>query len=256
MQNNTFSGLIIGQNIITIDRVASTNDYFKENLSNFKPQDEGTAILAVEQFAGKGQRGNIWLSEPGKNIITSILLYPRFLKIQQQFALSCAISLGLLKWLKTKTEKKVQIKWPNDIYIDNEKIAGILIENSIKGNNLSNSIVGIGININQTRFVKGSAITSLKSIDKSNTTFDILTLAKELYAFLDNEYKQLNLARHADQLIEFNQNLFRKNEIKKFIFEEKEVDGKIIQVLHNGLLQIQIHEEIRELNLKEIRYVL
>ncbi|UZJ65344.1 hypothetical protein OKW96_03830 [Sphingobacterium sp. KU25419] len=105
MQNNTFSGLIIGQNVITVDRVSSTNDYFKDNLSKFKPQDEGSAILAVEQYAGKGQRGNMWITEPGKNIITSILVYPHFLKIDEQFALSCAICLGIMKWLKTKQKR-------------------------------------------------------------------------------------------------------------------------------------------------------
>ena len=255
MQNNTFSGLIIGQNVITIDRVASTNDYFKENLSKFTPQDDGSAILAVEQFAGKGQRGNIWDSEPGKNIITSILLYPDFLKIQEQFSLSCAISLGIFNWLKTKTDQKVQIKWPNDIYINEEKIAGVLIENSVKGNKIATSVIGIGINVNQTSFIN-KHITSLKSSNKHTKLYDVPTLAYELYRFLDIEYKRLKENNQNQQLIAFNQNLFRKNELKMYMINENQVAGEIIQVLPNGLLQMRIGNEVQEFNLQEIRYVL
>lgn len=78
MQNNTFLRLYMGLNLIKLDRVASTNDYLREQLSNFKPLDEGSAIMATEQFQGKGQRGNIWRSEPGKNLTLSLLLYPSF----------------------------------------------------------------------------------------------------------------------------------------------------------------------------------
>lgn len=256
MQNNTFSGLIIGQNVITVDRVASTNDYFKENLSKFKPQDEGSAILAVEQFAGKGQRGNIWKSEPGKNIITSILIYPHFLRIDQQFTLSCAICLGIFNWLKTKTDQKVQIKWPNDIYVNDQKIIGVLIENTIKGNKIATSIIGIGININQTSFGDTQHITSLKSITKQEETYHIQSLATELYQFLDIEYKRLKNQDQDQQLLAFNQNLFRRDEMKKYMVNETEIEGKIIQVLSNGLLQVLIANEIKEFNLQEIKYVL
>lgn len=256
MQNNTFSGLIIGQNVITVDRVASTNDYFKENLSNFKPQDEGSAILAVEQFAGKGQRGNIWKSEPGKNIITSILIYPHFLKIDQQFTLSCAICLGIFNWLKTKSDQKVQIKWPNDIYINDEKIAGVLIENTIKGNKIATSVIGIGINVNQTSFGDTKHIASLKSITKQEELYHIGSLATELYQFLDIEYKRLRNNNQDEQLLEFNQNLFRRNDLKTYTVNGTEVEGEIMQVLPNGLLQLEISKEIKEFNLHEIKYVL
>lgn len=256
MQNNTFSGLIIGQNVITVDRVASTNDYFKQNLSKFKPQDEGSAILAVEQFAGKGQRGNIWKSEPGKNIITSILIYPHFLRIDQQFTISCAICLGIFNWLKTKTDQKVQIKWPNDIYVNDQKIVGVLIENTVKGNKIATSVIGIGINVNQTSFGDTRHITSLKSVNKQTESYQIPSLANELYSFLDIEYKRLKKQNQDEQLLELNQNLFRRNEIKKYMVNETEIEGKIIQVLSNGLLQVQIANEIKEFNLQEIKYVL
>lgn len=256
MQNNTFSGLIIGQNVITVDRVASTNDYFKQNLSKFKPQDEGSAILAVEQFAGKGQRGNIWKSEPGKNIITSILIYPHFLRIDQQFTISCAICLGIFNWLKTKTDQKVQIKWPNDIYVNDQKIVGVLIENTVKGNKIATSVIGIGINVNQTSFGDTRHITSLKSVNKQTESYQIPSLANELYSFLDIEYKRLKKQNQDEQLLELNQNLFRRNEIKKYMVNETEIEGKIIQVLSNGLLQVQIANEVKEFNLQEIKYVL
>ncbi|MDH5828616.1 biotin--[acetyl-CoA-carboxylase] ligase [Sphingobacterium faecium] len=256
MQNNTFSGLIIGQSLITLDRVASTNDYFKDNLSKFKPQDEGSAILAVEQFAGKGQRGNIWTSEPGKNITTSILLYPHFLAIDQQFSLSCAISLGIFNWIKTKTDQKAHIKWPNDIYVNDEKIAGILIENSIKGYQIATSIIGIGINVNQINFENSNHITSLRSITGVNEPYVIADLAHELYVFLDVEYKRLQNGDHEKQLIAYNQHLFRKDEWRKYKIHEEERIGKIIEVHANGLLQIEIENELKEFSLQEIRYIL
>lgn len=256
MQNNTFSGLIIGQNVITVDRVSSTNDYFKNNLSKFKPQDEGSAILAVEQYAGKGQRGNMWITEPGKNIITSILVYPHFLKIDEQFALSCAICLGIMKWLKTKTKEIVEIKWPNDIYVNQKKISGLLIENSIKGTLIGSSIIGIGVNVNQTTFIDHPHITSLKSINDTAEEYDISSLANELYLFLDTEYKRLKNADQVQQLQEFNQHLFRKNETKTYKIADVEIKGKIIQVLPNGQLQVQINQEIKAFDLKEIKYVL
>lgn len=256
MQNNTFSGLIIGQNVITVDRVSSTNDYFKDNLSKFKPQDEGSAILAVEQYAGKGQRGNMWITEPGKNIITSILVYPHFLKIDEQFALSCAICLGIMKWLKTKTKEIVQIKWPNDIYVNQKKISGLLIENSIKGTLIGSSVIGIGVNVNQTTFIDHPHITSLKSINDTAEEYDISSLANELYLFLDTEYKRLKNADQVQQLQEFNQHLFRKNETNTYKIADVEIKGKIIQVLPNGQLQVQINQEIKAFDLKEIKYVL
>jgi len=138
-------------NIITVESVASTNSYLKE-LAHSRTLDEGTVIVTRNQTAGKGQQGNAWESEAGKNITCSILLYPSFLPVQHFFLLSEVISLGVKETLDAYTDG-ITIKWPNDIYYCERKIAGILIENEITGSNISMSVAGIGVNVNQEQFL-------------------------------------------------------------------------------------------------------
>ncbi len=137
--------------IITIDSIASTNSY----LSSIATQStHGTVVITHNQTAGRGQRGNIWEAEPGKNITLSILLKPTEIEARCQFVISEIISVAVVNTLRKyiKEPNSVSVKWPNDIYVDNKKICGILIENSIAGNHINHSIVGIGLNINQTKF--------------------------------------------------------------------------------------------------------
>ena len=112
MQNNTFSALFIGQNLVKLSSVAATNNYLKDLVSNSGPLAEGSVIMADHQFAGKGQLQNVWESEAGKNLTISILLKPTFLGIEQQFELNKAVSLALLDVLKPLLGSKVLIKWP------------------------------------------------------------------------------------------------------------------------------------------------
>src|SRR5690606_4854707 len=143
LQNKTISGLFVGQNIVSLKRVDSTNDYLKKQVANSKPVPEGTVILAEEQFAGRGQFDNKWLSQPGQNLTFSILLSPSFLPISQQFSLNIAISLAINDVLCSFIGSGCEIKWPNDIIFDDRKLGGVLIENIIRGTNWKYSIVGI-----------------------------------------------------------------------------------------------------------------
>src|SRR5690606_26474526 len=126
--------------------------YLKEALSKSTPLPEGTVIMAVDQHDGRGQKGTLWQSEPGKNLTASLLLTPTFLDPKQQFVLTAAISLAITRWLASLTHVEVKIKWPNDIFIGDRKIGGILIENILKGKTWKSAVVGIGINVNQTSF--------------------------------------------------------------------------------------------------------
>ena len=124
---------------------------------------EGTVVLAKEQTSGRGQVNNTWESSYGDNLLMSIVLYPEFLHAGNQFLLSKFVSLAIVDFLSYYLEN-VTIKWPNDIYVGNKKIAGVLIENSLRGAFISSSVVGIGLNVNQTEF--SSSIpnpTSLKN---------------------------------------------------------------------------------------------
>src|ERR1700744_426361 len=100
LQNNTFSGLFVGQNLVTLTEVDSTNNFLKQSLANSTPLTEGTVIMAESQYAGRGQQHNRWHSEPGKNLTFSILLKPTFLPLSQQFNLNVAISVGIIKALQ------------------------------------------------------------------------------------------------------------------------------------------------------------
>lgn len=139
-------------NIQWVDKCRSTNTLIKENGADFP---HGSVIAAHEQWAGRGQRGNSWEAEPGKNLTFSVLLRPQGLKASEQFYISEAVALGIVDALKEimPQQENIAIKWPNDIYVDNRKICGILIENSLSGNEISRSVAGIGINVNQQKFI-------------------------------------------------------------------------------------------------------
>jgi len=254
LQNNNISGLIIGQNTIYLDKVASTNDYLRELLSNFKPLAEGTAILAEDQFQGKGQRGGTWFSEPGKNLTASILLKPHFLSIAQQFALSATVAIAVAKWLKDNTEQPVFVKWPNDIYIANKKIAGILIENKVKGVQIDASIVGIGVNINQINFDTAETITSLATLT-NREDYNVKELAKELFLSIQQEYQTLKQGLQR-QLERYNQLLLWKGEEKPFLIDGIQKNGIIQGVSIDGKLQVLTEGKLQKFDIKEIKHLI
>lgn len=255
MQNNNISGLIIGQNTIYLDKVASTNDYLRELLSNFKPLAEGTAILAEDQFQGKGQRGSIWTSEAGKNLTTSILLKPHFLSIEQQFALSATIAIAIVKWLRNKTNQPVHVKWPNDIYIGTKKIAGILIENKLKGSKIDASIIGIGLNINQLNFGDATTMTSLACITGKHD-YIIKTLAIELFNQIQQEYLYLYTQGYQTQLDRYNDFLFWKGQEKQFLVSGVTKTGIIQGVEIDGKLQVSFDSNTQKFDIKEITHLI
>lgn len=142
--------------IVTLDvpETASTNNYAAA-LINDSCAEEGMVILSFRQTEGRGQAGNKWESANSQNLTFSLILKPDFLPASQQFLISQVVALGIVQILRTITNA-VSIKWPNDIMIDNRKVAGILIENIVKGNQLNWSICGVGVNINQCEFQKYS----------------------------------------------------------------------------------------------------
>ena len=140
-------------NIIKLNAIDSTNSYLKNNAikNNF---ESFTVVVAEKQTDGRGQLGTVWESDQGKNLTFSVLIKFLDFKITQQFYLSMAVSLGVLRVLKSQFIYNFHIKWPNDILAENNKVAGILIENSIVGSFIKNSVIGIGLNVNQTNFTK------------------------------------------------------------------------------------------------------
>lgn len=130
-----------------LETTSSTNDVAAQGC-----YDHGDAIIAEHQSKGRGQRGNIWKSSQNQNLTFSIVV-SRGIAITKQFYISKCVALGIVAALKAQNEKlEVKIKWPNDIYVGDKKICGILIENDISGYMVSKSVVGIGVNVNQDSF--------------------------------------------------------------------------------------------------------
>lgn len=255
MQNNIFSALFVGQNLVTIKQVDSTNSFLKNLLSNSKPVPEGTVIMAEEQYAGRGQQQNTWHSEPGKNLTFSILLKPHFLSVDAQFDLNRAVSLGVHDALQLILGDRLKIKWPNDIYYADRKLGGILIENTIQSGLLRDSVVGIGLNINQENFPPGASnATSVKQILQKD--YDLTLLLSEICKHIEVYYLKLK----ADQ-IDFVRDtylnrLYWLNEVKRFESNNRVFDGRVKNVLPNGLLVIEdTNGQQLEFNLKELKFL-
>jgi BirA family biotin operon repressor/biotin-[acetyl-CoA-carboxylase] ligase len=254
LQNNTFSGLFVGQNLITLKEVASTNTFLKDALSKSTPLLEGTVIMAEKQFAGRGQSTNTWVSEGGRNLTFSILLKPTFLTVERQFDLNKAISLALNDVLRAYVGDAATIKWPNDSYIGNKKVAGMLIENMVSGSSIRNSIIGIGLNVNQTLFPEYlKNVTSLRQA--LHRDYDLVGLLGEICSAVEARYLQLK-AGHLDRLTNnYTNQLYRLNSWAKFKSDNKFIEGKIIAVTHSGQLMLETSEGIRVFNNKEVEFI-
>jgi len=237
LQNNIFSGLFVGQNLVTLKEIDSTNNYLKLLLSNSKPVTDGTVIMAESQYAGRGQQLNRWHSEPGKNLRFSLLLKPHFLAIQQQFDLTRVISLGVASALKQVTGKNITIKWPNDIYYNDSKLGGILIENMVQGRHIKNSIIGIGLNVNQAAFPP-EVPNPASLIQILHTDYDLLTLLSQLCSYIEAWYLKLKAGKLTEIRDAYRQNLYGLNQERYFASDNITFKGVITDVLPEDLLLV------------------
>lgn len=215
-----------------------------------------TSVWALHQTAGRGQRGNSWVTESGKNLTFSILIRLNSFNIFQQFELNQLISLSILDVLK-RYLPFVQLKWPNDILADQKKIAGILIENTIQGNLIKHSIVGIGLNVNQTEFDSSlSHATSLKKILEIDFNLNYLLLEIQNSIHFRIEQFENNNYNIIDK--EYTQNLFGWQEWKTFkTLDKSTFEGKIIGISQEGKLMLENKDaSIKVFEMKEISFVL
>ena len=254
LQNNTFSGLFIGQNLVILTEVDSTNNFLKQSLANSTPLPEGTVIMAESQYAGRGQQQNHWHSEPGKNLTFSMLLKPSFLGITKQFDLNVAISVGIIKALEKHLGPKVKVKWPNDIYYDNSKLGGVLIENMVQGSTIKNAIVGIGLNVNQEKFSPDAPnATSVKQILQKD--YELKALLAEICSEIEVAYLSLRAGNFAPLKAFYLQKLYWLNELHSFKANDETFEGSIINITETGQLVVSIDNQIRLYNFKEIEFL-
>jgi BirA family biotin operon repressor/biotin-[acetyl-CoA-carboxylase] ligase len=254
LQNNIFSGLFVGQNLVVLKEVGSTNNYLKELLSNSKPVHEGTVIMAESQYAGRGQQQNKWHSEDGKNLTFSLLLKPVFLPLLQQYELTRAVSLGVVNALQQATGKNIQVKWPNDIYYGDHKLGGILIENMVQGAQIKNSIIGIGLNINQDTFPDWVPNpVSVKQI--LHQDYDLQLLLSQICSHIEAWYLKLKAGKQDELKQQYLANLYWLNQEREFKTEGEIFKGTITGVRDNGFLVLSTEGGERAFNLKQIEFL-
>lgn len=245
--------MIIGSDYIYVEATESTNTFASDLIRSGEIR-EGTIIHAGFQSAGRGQKGNRWDSENGKNLLFSIILYPSTVKADEQFIISMVISLGILDFLKIHIPAG-KIKWPNDIYAADDKIAGILIENSVFENTIRNSVAGIGLNINQTNFPEHIPNpVSLKML--TGREYDLTSCLKELSAHLDRRYKQLIAGEISRIRDEYISSLYRLDEWHEFSTSTGKFSGRIVNVDNFGRLIIEAGDKkIFRFNFTEVDFI-
>lgn len=245
--------MIIGSKLIYFAELPSTNTYAAVLLKDENP-DEGTVIQAGFQSAGRGQAGNTWESEKDKNLLFSVILYPGQIEPAEQFLISQFVSLAVSEITEQKTGRKSYIKWPNDIYSGNDKIAGILIENSVIGNRIGHSVAGIGYNVNQMNFGRSiKNACSLRSL--TGKEHDTGTLLKELLSALDGWYRQLLYGDRQLLEKEYLSRLYKYDEWFPFKASCGHFTGKIKGITPEGRLVIVTREnKSLEFSFKELEY--
>ncbi|MBN2519277.1 MAG: biotin--[acetyl-CoA-carboxylase] ligase [Bacteroidales bacterium] len=244
--------LINLNNLIHLESIDSTNNYANK-LVKEKEIQEGTIIWANHQISGRGHGSNYWESEPGKNLTFSIIYHPDFLHIDDHFYISRFISLGLTDFLEKEIEN-VSIKWPNDIFVENKKIAGILIENTIIKDKITTSIIGIGLNVNQNKFTSDAPNpVSLSQI--MNKEYDLNKLLESVIHYIDKRYLELKSNEKKGIFLDYLEKLYKLNCYSQFKLKEKYFEGKIIGTTAKGKLIIEKADgEIQTFDFKEIEY--
>lgn len=237
--------------IIYLRETDSTNSYF--GLSKQR-HEEGTTVYAGFQSAGRGQQGNVWESELDANLLFSMVLYPQAIKVNEQFIISQTVSVAILNFLSKYTDN-IRIKWPNDIYWKDRKICGILIENSIAENNIGQSVIGIGININQTVFASDAPNpVSLKNI--TGDTYSIDILIKEVRDLILEQYERLKKGNTDSIRQEYKKKLYRTDGFYRYNDGVSDFEAVIADVENDGILcLITKGGDVRRFFFKEVKYL-
>jgi BirA family biotin operon repressor/biotin-[acetyl-CoA-carboxylase] ligase len=256
---------------IELQSVDSTNNYALEQVHAGLTQ-HGQAFFAHEQSAGKGQRGHVWTAEKDANITISVVVKPTPLQLAQQFQLSACTALALREFFSRYAGEDTSIKWPNDLYWQDRKAGGILIESVVRslesgvgsresigrrslgvgGGEWEWSVIGIGININQTSFDGLPNPVSLKQI--TGLHFDTVALAKELCVTLDKYFRQLIGGDFTGIYHQYLSHLYKKNKTVRLKKENRIFEAVIKSVSPTGQLVV-LHAIEEEFNFGEIEWV-
>lgn len=248
--------LFIGKNIIFLPETDSTNSYAMDLLKNVN-LPEGTVVHTMSQTNGKGQRGAVWNADPQRNLTASIILKPTFLSIQKQFflyqvaALACHDALSQILY---GSQIDIKIKWPNDILINDKKVSGILTENVIQQDQVVNSVVGIGLNVNQLLFNSDIRATSLKLI--TGRDFEIKDILEILCCHFERYYLALRSAQFSSLTSGYLQRLYGLNEYRNFEIRGKVCNFKVKGLGETGLLVLVDRSGTQlQVDVKEVKWI-
>lgn len=230
--------------VVHIDETDSTNHWLKAH-------GEGTMVVVADfQTAGKGCGSNSWESERGQNLTFSMLIHPEALEARAQFRITEVVSVALCNTLERYIYKEVDIKWPNDIYVGDRKICGILIENRLQGSVIKDSIIGIGLNVNQQAFLSDAPNpVSMWQLTGQETNRETL-----LEAFL----QAFNEAWESETISKaYRQRLYRREGYHAFCDKDGRFEAKLRNVLNDGMLVLEDREgQRRNYAFKEIKYII
>ncbi|MHC1778483.1 MAG: biotin--[acetyl-CoA-carboxylase] ligase [Lentimicrobium sp.] len=224
--------------MIFLQSTESTN-LFALNLVKTRPLGEGSVVYTQSQTQGKGQGTNRWESEPGKNLTATIVLYPTFLNPGHQFMLTKIVSLSVCSLLdKFRLPHRAMIKWPNDIYINHNKIGGILINNEISGNKISLTIAGLGLNINQESFSAfATGAVSLKMITGKES--DLKEILTEWHKSMEQWYIKLMKPDFRSIDVAYLERLYRLNQPAEYVIRSERMEATILGLAEYGMLLLK-----------------
>jgi len=235
---------------IKLEQIGSTNSYLYDlNIEN--RQENGTIVSAKNQTSGKGQTGNKWLTEKDKNLTFSIITYPK-IKPKHAFYLNIITALAVQKTL-ADLSIKTKVKWPNDILVDKKKIGGILIENQINGQHINQSIIGIGLNVNQVIFDSSINATS---IINEGIDIEITDVLQQIFGYLDFYYNLLLESNFKLLLKHYYTHLFWHNEIGTFVDANSEFKALLIGISDIGLLELRLLDNSTTYyDIKDVKFI-
>ncbi len=238
--------------IIKVDATESTNSMAREWI-NINKNTTPVCINAISQTSGRGQRGATWVSNAGENLTFSVIYPMPNVDISDQFLISAAVGLQIVKALKRLKINNLKLKWPNDIMADGYKIGGVLIENILQNNKIGASIIGIGLNVNQVEFPNLPKAASL--INLTGTVFSTEEVLSVILEYLEEMIDSNDEVFFRDVLKDYEKCLFRRKKASTFQLKDGSLlMGIILGVTPTGLLKLQVEDEkIRTFDLKELK---
>lgn len=238
--------------IIKVDATESTNSLAREWFNNNK-NNSPICIVTNSQTSGRGQRGATWVSNPGENLTFSVIYPNPVVEINNQFLISAAVGLQIINALKKLKINNLKLKWPNDIMADGQKIAGVLIENILQNNLIKASIIGIGLNVNQTDFPGLPKASSVKNL--TGIIYNLEEVLSVILELLEEMILPQNAHFYQKVLKDYEENLFRIKKASTFKLKDGSfLTGIIVGVTPFGLLKVKVEdEEIKTFDLKELQ---